>query len=184
MRRRSKPESMTRRIVKGAIAGVAATWVMGKVTTALYDRQSARVRWRENIARRGESAPQIAARKAAALSGRRLTRNQKNKAANVVHWGVGALAGVEHAFTRQHIPGPGLMRGVMFGTLFWLLVDELLNPLFGITRGSTRFPVADPCARSCWPCRVRSCGGRRAQSSRPNPLMRSRREAEHQERIV
>jgi hypothetical protein len=43
-------------LIKGALAGAAATWVMGKATSWMYDIESADVRQREEAARNDKSA--------------------------------------------------------------------------------------------------------------------------------
>ena len=41
-------------LIKGAIAGAVATWVMGKVTNTMYQREDRGARRQEDDARRGE----------------------------------------------------------------------------------------------------------------------------------
>ena len=43
-------------VIKGAIAGAVATWVMGKVTSAMYEREDRWVRQAEDDARGGRTA--------------------------------------------------------------------------------------------------------------------------------
>ena len=48
-------------LVKGAIAGAVATFVMGKVTTVMYQREDRSARRREDEARSGKTAYGVAA---------------------------------------------------------------------------------------------------------------------------
>jgi hypothetical protein len=48
-------------LVKGAVAGLFATWVMGYVTTYLYEAENQEARKREDEAREGKTAYGVAA---------------------------------------------------------------------------------------------------------------------------
>ena len=50
-------------LIKGAIAGAVATWVMGKVTSTMYRREDRWARRREDDARAGKSSYGVAAEK-------------------------------------------------------------------------------------------------------------------------
>ena len=54
-------------IVKGAIAGAAATWFMNQVTTWMYEHEDRHAREREDRARGGVAAYERAAEKGAAF---------------------------------------------------------------------------------------------------------------------
>ena len=53
--------------VDGAVAGLLATWLMGKATTVLYERENASARAREDAARGGKTSYGVAAEKLARL---------------------------------------------------------------------------------------------------------------------
>jgi hypothetical protein len=65
--------------MKGALAGAAATWVMGKATAWMYDQESDAVRQRENAARNGQSAYVVAAQKAAGVAGIALSHEPRRQ---------------------------------------------------------------------------------------------------------
>lgn len=126
--------------LKGAAAGVAATWVMGKVTTALYERESAAARRREDEAREGRTAYGVAAERTAAMLGREIGEDQRARYGSAIHWALGAGAGAAYGAARGRIPGAGLANGLLFGAAFWAVIDEGANVALGLTPGPTRFP--------------------------------------------
>lgn len=139
MPRPSRP-SMTEDLIKGAIAGAVATWVMGKVTSAMYAREDRGARRREDEARQGKTAYGVAAEKAAEAIGADITDEQREKLGSVVHWALGIGAGAVYAVLRRRFDGVGRAAGLGFGTAFWAAVDEGLVPALGLTKGPGSFP--------------------------------------------
>lgn len=127
-------------IVRGAIAGVVASWVMGKVTTYLYEHQDEEATEREEEARGGETAYVTAARKAADLVGVDLDEEGSAKAGQALSWGLALDAGVTYALLRPYLPGSGAWRGLGYGIGFFTLMDELTVPALKLTPGPTAFP--------------------------------------------
>lgn len=128
----------------GAAAGAAATWVMGKATTYLYENESRPARQREDQARRGGSAYENAAKKLAGLAGRELSKDQTKKLGSAIHWATGVSAGAVYALLRRRLAGRSAARdlglGALFGTAVWLLLDEAGNAALGLTPGPKAFP--------------------------------------------
>ena len=123
----------------GAVAGLAATWVMGKATTFLYENEDKAARKREDKARGGRSAYQTAAEKVARLAGRKLTKAQSEKAGEAIHWAIGVGTGATYALLRRR-NGGGLGKGALLGTAVWILLDEVGNTALGLTPGPKAFP--------------------------------------------
>lgn len=136
VRRRSIREDL----IKGAIAGAVATWVMGKVTSVLYQREDRWVRRQEDDARGGKTAYGAAAEKAAASVGHQLDDESRERVGAAAHWALGIGAGAVYAVLRRRFGSIGRTAGVGFGTMFWAAVDEGLNPLLGLTPGPRAFP--------------------------------------------
>jgi hypothetical protein len=132
--------SVPRDVVAGALAGAAATWVMNRATTILYERENRQARQREDAARGGRTAYEIAAEKAAGMAGRELSEAQRKSLGTAVHWGLGIAAGVTYALLRRRVPRAAEAQGMAFGAAFWLLVDEGLTPTVGLTPGPRAFP--------------------------------------------
>jgi len=128
----------------GALAGAAATWVMGKATTYLYEHEDQQARQREDQARGGSTAYETAAKKAASLAGRELSDEETKKLGSAIHWAIGIGAGAAYGLLRRRLAGRGLGRdlalGALFGTAVWLLLDEAGNTALGLTPGPRAFP--------------------------------------------
>lgn len=127
-------------IALGAAAGLAATWAMDRVTTYLYEHEDADAREREDAARGGRTAYEIAAEKAAAAVGRELTRNRRATLGSGLHWALGATAGAAYALLRHRVPHIDYAQGLAFGTGFFALVDEGANTALGLTPPPGEFP--------------------------------------------
>ncbi len=127
-------------LIKGAIAGAVATFVMGKVTGYMYDREDPEAREEEDEAREGRSAYEAAAEKAADAAGQSLDRTQREQAGAAIHWALGIGAGAAYALFRRQVQGFGYTAGTAFGTAFWAFIDEGLVPALGLTPGPMAFP--------------------------------------------
>jgi uncharacterized membrane protein YagU involved in acid resistance len=74
------------------------------------------------------------------LLGRELDRGREKKLGHALHWAIGIGAGAVYGMLRHRIAKADLARGTAFGTAFFLLVDEAMNPLLGFTPGPQAFP--------------------------------------------
>lgn len=124
----------------GALAGVAATWVLDKVTTLLYERQDEEASKREQEVMEGRTAYGVAAENAAGMMGRQLSEKQRKKYGTAVHWALGAGSGAAYAALRRTTPWASLGFGTLYGVLFWLVVDEGANTALGLTPPPQEFP--------------------------------------------
>ena len=124
----------------GAAAGVAASWVMGKATSYLYAHENKEAKQQEKETRGGKMAYGVAAEKAAELAGTELSDEQRKMYGSAIHWGLGVGAGAAYGAMRHRVPGVDWGRGIAFGLLFWLLVDEAGNTALGLTPPPQEFP--------------------------------------------
>jgi hypothetical protein len=127
-------------LVRGALAGAAATWVMGQATTYLYEHESKQARTAEDEARGNRTAYAVAAEKAAGAVGVALSDKQRQKAGLAIHWALGAGAGAVYGALRGRLPGADAGAGLVFGTAFWLAIDEGANYALRLTPGPAAFP--------------------------------------------
>jgi hypothetical protein len=127
-------------LVKGALAGAAATWVMGQATSYLYEHESKQARQIEDEARGNKTAYDVAAEKSAALVGQELSKEQRQRVGLAIHWVLGAGAGAVYGVLRERLPGADAGAGLLFGTAFWLVIDEGANYALRLTPGPTSFP--------------------------------------------
>jgi uncharacterized protein DUF1440 len=126
--------------VKGALAGVLATWVLDLVTDWMYQREPRHARHQEDRARHGRTAYEAAAERAAELLGRPLSNQQRQRLGTAIHWALGIGAGVAYSTFARDIPAFRKAGGAAFGTAFWAGVDEALVSLLGLTPPPQAFP--------------------------------------------
>ena len=127
-------------IIDGAIAGAVATWVMGKATTVLYERENDAARQREDSARGGKTAYGIAAEKGAALVGKELSDEERKRYGEAIHWALGMGAGALYGALRPRSKVASTAGGLLFGAAFFLLMDEGANTALGLTPPPNAFP--------------------------------------------
>lgn len=140
MRQARHSDTILPDIVKGAVAGAAATWVMGQVTTYLYEQEEKQAREAEDEARGGKTAYGVAAEKAAGALGRELSEEERQQAGAAIHWALGAGAGAVYGALRGRVPGADAANGLLYGAAFWAVIDEGANTTLGLTPGPTAFP--------------------------------------------
>ena len=125
----------------GLFAGAAATFVMDKVSGYLYELEDKKTRQYEETLRGNEYPPEGLAEKISeAVAGVELDKEQKQKYGNVVHWGYGIMWGGVYGALSGRVPLVDAANGLGFGTGMWLIGDELMTPLIGLSPPSTEFP--------------------------------------------
>jgi hypothetical protein len=140
MQLRQHNDNILTDVAKGALAGAAATWVMGQVTSYLYEHEDKQARRQEDEAREGKTAYGVAAEKAADAVGQDLSEEQRKQVGSAIHWGLGLGAGAVYGALRGRLPGADAANGLLFGAAFWALIDEGANVALGLTPGPTHFP--------------------------------------------
>jgi hypothetical protein len=132
--------STSKDLLKGAIAGVVATWIMDRVTTYMYQHENESSRSMEDRARGGRTAYETAAEKLARMLGREPTDQQRHRLGTAIHWALGIGAGAAYGAFGRKIPALRRAGGGAFGTTFWAAVDEALVSLLGLTPPPKAFP--------------------------------------------
>ena len=128
-------------LLKGAIAGLAATWLMDKGTGFMYEHEDSAAREQEDKARGDETAYEVAADKAAGAIGVTLSTDERKKSASTIHWALGATAGMTYAIIKGDHAKLSTLAGIGFGAVFWAVMDETLTPALGLTPGPKAFPL-------------------------------------------
>lgn len=127
-------------IALGAAAGLAATWMMGHVTSYMYEHEDPVAREREDSAREGRTAYGVAAEKVASAAGAKPGDEQIQMLGSGIHWALGLAAGAAYGALRHRLPAADAAHGLAFGTAFWGLIDEGANTALRLTPGPTAFP--------------------------------------------
>ena len=133
-------QSVLADLIDGAIAGLVATWAMGKATSYLYEHEDKAAREREDEARGGKTAYGVAAEKAARVAGKELSQDERQRYGEDIHWALGIGTGALYGLLRDRMHQARLARGLAFGAAFWLAVDEGAIYALRLTPGPTAFP--------------------------------------------
>lgn len=126
--------------VKGGAAGALATVLMTRVTTFMYEREDQAARKREDAVRGDKSSFATAATRLFGLFGRKLGNEQAEKVGSALHWGLAVGGGALFGVLRRRVPALDAGAGLLFGTLFFLVMDEGVNSAFGFTPPPQAFP--------------------------------------------
>jgi hypothetical protein len=127
-------------LLKGAVAGAVATWIMDRVTSYMYQHENHAARLLEDRVRNGRTAYETAAEKAGHLLGRELDEEERRRLGTAIHWALGIIAGMAYGAFGRRIPAFRRGGGGAFGTTFWASVDEGLVSLLGLTPPPKAFP--------------------------------------------
>jgi hypothetical protein len=127
-------------LILGAAAGAAATWAMDKATTFLYELQPEETREREDKARGGKTAYEIAAEKGAKIAGRRLDDDERKKIGSAIHWTVGVSSGAVYGLLRNRSRHVGFGSGLAYGLAMYLAIDEGLLSATKLSPPPDAFP--------------------------------------------
>jgi hypothetical protein len=126
--------------VKGGLAGLCAGWLMNAVSSVIYDRQDPVARSREEDARGGKIASEVAVQKAARLLGRKLDDQAARRWGPVVHEGLAIGAGALYGVARGRLPSLRVGVGLLFGLTFFVVADELALTALRIASSPLAFP--------------------------------------------
>lgn len=67
----------------------------------------------------------------------------KQKLGRAVHWGYGVLVGGLYGALRQEADAPDLVAGLGYGTALWMVGDEIMVPLLGLSEGPTAHSIPE-----------------------------------------
>jgi hypothetical protein len=158
--RKSRP-SVLRGVVAGITAGITATLIMDqfqKLTAAgqkaiekhkkLAEHESP---WeiaheqaqKEQQQAEQEGSTEVLARKIAETTGTHLSKENKKKAGQAVHYTFGTLMGIVYAVSAELVPETTTGAGTAFGTLLFLAADEVAVPAFQLSSSAADTPAVD-----------------------------------------
>ena len=140
---------MLKRIVAGALGGLAGTWAMneaqrawtyavdGEAPESAAGKHDARD-WQERS--EGQNSNEIASQEVAThVLGRSLDRSELATAAMLLHYTFGAAVGAFYGAYAERRLRVGA--GMKFGLAVWLLADEIAMPLLGLSDSTLRRPL-------------------------------------------
>lgn len=128
-------------MLRGAVAGVVAGWVMDRVDWFMYDRESDRVHRQTWGARPRHMDPaHVMAAEGAEAVGVDLAPRRLDQAGTAVHYALAIAPAMLYGAARPRVPGVGAGRGLAFGAAMFVVEDEGLNPALGFAAGPTEYP--------------------------------------------
>lgn len=128
-------------VVKGAIAGAASVWMMDRVTWYMYRNEDPKAYKQEKKAQKGgKYVAFVAADKIANAIGARMDDREEFIAGKTVHYLLGILPGALYGVLRHRVNGLDKGRGLLYGLGLFILMDELIAPIAGLSSGPTAYP--------------------------------------------
>jgi uncharacterized membrane protein YagU involved in acid resistance len=116
---------------------------MDRVTTAMYERESAEDRAREEEAwPNGKPSVPNMVDLGMQISGVRVSPEMRPAVEQVTHYLLGIGPGMLYAVLRHRLPMLGAGRGLAYGLLLFAVNDELLNTAMGLSGPPDAYPMA------------------------------------------
>lgn len=147
----SRNESVSKRIVGGAVGGLAASFAMNQFQRAWSAvQQRLRANGENDAGHRSEQSDEetepATVKTAQAISkkfwGHELTDGEKKLAGPAVHYAFGTANGMLYGMLSTYLPKVRLGRGTLFGIGLWTVADELAVPALGLSMPPTQYPIS------------------------------------------
>ena len=128
-------------LLKGAIAGAVSVWMMDRVTWYMYRNEDPQAHKKEKEAQiEGKYVAHVAAGKIVDALGLNLSAKQERHLGTGVHYFLGVAPGALYGVLRHRVKGLDTGRGLLYGFGLFLVMDELVAPLAGLSSGPTAYP--------------------------------------------
>jgi uncharacterized membrane protein YagU involved in acid resistance len=133
--------SLAADMMKGAIAGAVGVWMMDRVGWDMYLSEDPEAFQQEKEAQvEGKWASHAAVGKMANAMGKDLTETQQHRLGKGMHYGLGVMPGALYGALRNRVDGLDAGGGLAYGLGLFLMNDEIMNPLLGISSGPMEYP--------------------------------------------
>jgi hypothetical protein len=127
-----------KRFLGGTLVGLSSTLIMEYAGSFLYERESEHVRQKEEQGRKDAMPTITLARKLASALGRQLDDQSAERLGTAAHFAFGSGGGPLIVMLTRSGMDP-VKAGLTVGMGMWVLVDEGLNPVAGLTAGPGAF---------------------------------------------
>lgn len=125
----------------GAAAGAVGVWLLDRVDWFMWNREDQASRAQTVAVRPGGEAPAgVLASAIEKLIGAQPTDDQHQLTETAVHYTIGVGPAVIYALTRDKLPVSGPTRGLLYGLVLFLVQDEALNAVTGLSAKPQRYP--------------------------------------------
>jgi hypothetical protein len=144
MGRRRQGDGLLGTLLKGAVAGAAAMWVLDRVDWAMWDAEDSRTRAETRRVRPGGMDPaHVAANRIAGAFGRELNPPQPHPLGIALHYSFGMVPTLAYAVLRHRYPAVAAGGGTVWGLAMTMVEDEGLNPALGLAAPPQDYPWQD-----------------------------------------
>jgi uncharacterized membrane protein YagU involved in acid resistance len=134
-------KSIFAEVLKGAVAGAAAVWVMDRITWYMYQHEDPKAYKQEKEAQvEGKYVAHVAADKMINALGVNVTDQQQYYAGKSIHYLLGMVPAALYAVFRHRAEELTFGRGLAFGLGLFIVMDEITAPLFGLSSGPRAYP--------------------------------------------
>lgn len=141
LNKKKRMNSTASGLLKGAIAGVAGVWIMDQITEYLYRNEDPKAYRKEKKAQvEGKYGAHVAASRMADAQNVRLNDKQLYAAGKTVHYLMGVMPGAIYGAYRHRVKGIGTWKGLLYGFGLFVVMDEIVAPLLGLTSGPRAYP--------------------------------------------
>lgn len=137
-------QSLGPTLLKGAVAGAAAMWVLDRVDWLMWNAEAPATRGRTRAARPGGLDPaHVLANRLAGAVGRQLDPPQPHPLGVALHCSFGVVPTMAYAALRHRAPQVAAGGGALYGLAMTVIEDEGLNPTLGLAAPPQDYPWQD-----------------------------------------
>ncbi len=155
MRWKRQRPNLGKGALAGLLGGLAASFVMNRFQAAISKAkeqekaegqppESASSHGAQQQKRQHTGEEPATVRVAAAIAetvDREMRPEQREPAGNLVHYLFGTISGGVYGALAEQVPTARAGLGTLFGSVLWLVSDEIAVPALGLSRGPTAYPA-------------------------------------------
>lgn len=129
----------TKTVLLGSSIGLVSTWIMTKAQTQM---QKLTANKEEGKGKSEDPSTVKLANKASCLTlNHPVPEDKKSLAGNIVHYSFGTSMGLIFSFLQSGKSSNLLLRGISFGGIVWVIADNVLVPLMGLSKSPTKYSL-------------------------------------------
>lgn len=126
----------------GLVAGLVATYVKDRFQRNWSEISKAASPQPEESTADEAATVKMAVAISRKVTGKELSKEQKQVAGPIVDYAVGTLAGGLYGATAEFAPGVSIAGGLPFAAALWLAGDELAVPAAGLAKWPQKYPAS------------------------------------------
>lgn len=159
-RQESNGQDLFKGTIAGLVGGLVASWTMNQFQSAwskategfekphgaqsLQPSDNPNSAQSENQNKEDNDDATVKAAKAVSegIFGHKLKESEKKPAGAAVHYAFGSATGGLYGAAAEIAPQVTTGMGLPFGVAFWMIADEAVVPLLGLSKGPTAYPAS------------------------------------------